>query len=97
MAYEVFYDENGSYMDESARSRAGTFVDAEEALAACRRMVEADLAEVTGPGAGPGHVLTLWRLYGRDPFICATDGSEDVKFSARSYAEERCEVPATET
>lgn len=92
MAYDVFYDENGSYMDPDARSGPRTYATAEEALAACRAMVEADLDEVMEPGAGPGGTLTRWKFWGRDPFIVATDGSERVTFSAWSYAAERCGI-----
>ena len=92
MPYEVFYDENGSYMDEGTRSRRGVYNTAEAALAVCRAMVDADLEEVHEPGCGAGMLLARWRSWGRDPFIVTTSNSEPLTFSAWTYAEEQCKA-----
>ena len=43
--YKVMVDDNFHYMDEDERWEYGTFPTVEEALAACRKVVDASLAE----------------------------------------------------
>jgi hypothetical protein len=48
--YKVMIDDNFDYMDEDERSEHGTFSTAEEAVAACRRLVGQWLVKNYKPG-----------------------------------------------
>lgn len=94
MSFKVLYDENGAFMDEEARSTHGIFATPEEAIAACRRIVDADLEEVAGAGDTPTSILSSWQAWWRDPFIVALDTEPAPPFSAWTYAEEHCHLVA---
>jgi hypothetical protein len=92
MSYRVMVDENFHYQDPESRWTLGTFDTAEEALAACRRMVDDDLMNLHKPGMAADALLTGYRALGDDPFIVPVDGAAAVEFSAWDYAEERCKA-----
>jgi hypothetical protein len=86
----VMVDENFHYMDPESRWELGTFDTADEALAACRRMVDEDLREHHNPGMSVADLFAAYRALGDDPFIVPVDGAAMIEFSAWDYAEERC-------
>ena len=88
-AYVVMVDENSHYLDRDERWTRGSYATAEEALAECRRIIDADLAELHQPGMAAEQLITGYRASGRDPFIIPRDGAEFVAFSGWTYAEQR--------
>jgi hypothetical protein len=50
MAFQVFVDDNFHIYDESERYQLGTFDTLDEAIAACRNLVDRDLAHHYEPG-----------------------------------------------
>jgi hypothetical protein len=87
--YRVMVDENSHYQDPESRWTLGTFDTAEQALAACRKMVDDDLMILHKPGMAADALLTGYRALGDDPFIVPLDCAAAVEFSAWDYAEER--------
>ena len=94
--YKVLVDDNFHYMDEDERYQHGVFPTAEEAIAACKRMVDSDLHEFMKPGMTASELYEAYTGFGRDPFIvCVRPDDERVHFSAWDYAEERSRVVAS--
>jgi hypothetical protein len=85
--YRVLVDDNFHYMDTSYRYELGLFDTVEAAVAACKKIVDAFLADNYKPGMTTGELLTQYALFGEDPFVYTGDGT--VPFSARDYASER--------
>jgi hypothetical protein len=92
--YKVMIDDNFDYMNEDARYEHGSYDSAAEAIEVCRRIVEDDLRELYKEGMTSAELYDEYKLFGRDPFIVATEGAERVAFSAWTYAEERCRAQA---
>jgi len=91
LRYRVLVDDNYHYMDPGERYEQGTYDNVEDALAACRRLVDLSLREGYQPGMTPEALFGYYKSFGDDPFIVVTGGSEDrAKFSAWNYARERC-------
>lgn len=88
--YVVMVDENFHYADRELRWRRGEYATAEEAVAECKRMVDADLRGLFKPGMSAVGLMERYRMFGDDPFIVPQDGAPTVEFSAWDYAEERC-------
>ncbi len=87
MKLTVFVDDNFHYMDESHRYQLGEFDTLEEAIEACKKIVDEYLHESYEPGMKSGELFALYALYGEDPFIIGA--AENVPFSARDYANKR--------
>ena len=87
--YKVMVDDNFHYMAEDERWEYGTFATAEEALDACRRLVDEALMEEYRDGATAEQLFVRYTSFGDDPFIVALDDADKVEFSARTYAEQR--------
>jgi hypothetical protein len=87
--YRVMVDDNFHYMDKDERADAGAFMTAEEAVAACRGIVDDSLAHLLAPGMTAIELLAQYHLFGDDPFVVAAEGGAPVTFSARDYAEKR--------
>jgi hypothetical protein len=91
--YRVMVDDNFHYQDESERRELGVYKTLEEALAACRAVVDRSLSEEYRPGISAEKLFDRYTSFGEDPFIRAVDGAnEGVLFSAWTYAKERCEA-----
>ena len=88
--YRVLVDDNFHYQDESERYELGPFATLDEAIVACRRMVDEDLASHLKPGMTAEELYELYTMFDRDPFIVAPDGNPPVPFSAWEYAHKRC-------
>lgn len=86
--YCVMADDNFHYMDEDERSEVGRFETADEALAACRKIVDDFLAENFKPGLTAEALYDNYTSFGGDPFIVSDDPG--AKFSAWTYAKARC-------
>jgi len=90
--YKVMIDDNFHYMEEDERRELGNYVSVEEALAACRGVVDAWLAENYRPGMSPAELIEQYKSFGDDPFIVALPGAPaEAKFSAWDYAAERAQ------
>ena len=92
--YRVMVDDNFHHMDAEERYEYGAFATCEEAMAACRRIVDDFLHDQYRP---PMTTDELWRLYtafGDDAFIITTDRM--CSFSGWAYARARCREIAGE-
>src|SRR5689334_7390015 len=83
----VLMNENARYMDESERSDHGVFATAEEAVAACKAMVDDELNTMRTPGMSVEELYRLYIGFGPDPFVVPLNPKDpDVEFSAWSCA-----------
>jgi hypothetical protein len=93
--YKVLIDDNFHYMDEDERVTHGVFGTADEAIAACKQIVDECLAPMLQPGITAAALYDQYEGFGDDPFIVPVDPTDaPVAFSAWGYAKERCEVLA---
>jgi hypothetical protein len=91
--YRVMVDDNFHYMDEDERWELGTFATADEALAACRKLVDDWLAHNYKPGMAAVELYEQYTSFGDDPFIVTTHGADKaINFSAWDYALERTQA-----
>jgi hypothetical protein len=83
--YEVKVDSNFNFMDEAERWGKGSFTTLDEAMAACRQMVDEDLAQYlrANPHMTASKLYSMFAAFGDDPFI---PGGE---FFAHDYARKR--------
>jgi hypothetical protein len=71
--YRVVVDDNFHYMESDARWEKGTYETIEEALAACRGIVDQSLAENFEPGVSAEALYEHYVSFGDDPFSwCST-------------------------
>src|SRR5712671_4455264 len=90
--YKVLINDNAHYMDESERTDHGVFANADEAVAACKEIVDDDLNAMWKPGMTAKELYKLYVAFGPDPFVVPLGPKEpDVEFSAWTYAKEQCE------
>jgi hypothetical protein len=90
--YSVYVDDNYHYMDEEARYKLGDFATLDDAVAACKRMVDKFLKVEVPLDITAAERYEQYTGFGPDPFIVTDDpGAESPPFSAWSYAKERCE------
>jgi hypothetical protein len=91
--YKVMVDDNFDYMDQDKRYEHGVFLTAEEAILACKRIVDSNLDGFMKPGMTASELYDAYTSSGDDPFIvCIKLDDEPVRFSAWTYAEERSRV-----
>ena len=88
MGYRVEVDDNYHYQDADERYGAGEFETLDEAVAACRRMVDESLRHLHESGMSAEELWQRYTMFGEDPFVVG--GKEPVPFSAWTYAKERC-------
>ncbi len=90
--YRVLINDNAHYMDESEQDDHGVFANADEAIAACKEIVDDDLNAMWKPGMTAKELYKLYVAFGPDPFVVPLGPKEpDVEFSAWTYAKEQCE------
>ena len=90
--YKVLIDDNFHYQDGFERVTEGVFATADEALAACRAIVDGFLTDAFQPGMSSEALFEHYTTFGEDPFVLPVDAkSPRVKFSAWDYARQRCE------
>ncbi len=90
-SFTVMVDDNFHYMEEDERRTFGSFDTLEEAVAACRGLVDRWLAENHKPGMSAAELYSLYTSFGEDPFILGGAEAEQ-KFSAWDYAKQRAEA-----
>jgi hypothetical protein len=86
--FTVFVDDNFHYMDDSHRYKFGEFNTAEEAVAACKTIVDEFLVTSHRPGITAADLYQNYVAFGEDPFVVPKD--ESLPFSAWEYAKQRC-------
>jgi hypothetical protein len=80
-SYRVLVDDNFHHMDDRERWTLGTFASCEEALAACRRLLDAWLREAWETGMTAEPLYAKYTRFGEDPFIQPSDGARPCGFS----------------
>jgi hypothetical protein len=75
-------------MDEGERYEQGEYETYDEAVAACKRIVDEYLTSERKPQMTAEELYKSYQSFGEDPFIIPAD--EKTKFSAWKYAKERC-------
>jgi hypothetical protein len=94
--YKVLIDDNFHFMDEDERIQHGVFATADEAIAACKLIVDECLKPMLQPGMAATALYEQYKGFGDDPFIMPVDPNDaPLTFSAWAYAEKRCEVLAS--
>jgi len=89
--YSVQVDDNFHYQDEGARYRLGDFATLDDAVAACKKVVDQFLEAETSPDGTAAERYQHYADFGPDPFIMTDDPNVGiVPFSAWDYARERC-------
>ena len=86
--YEVYVDDNFHFLDESKRYRLGEFKTCEEAVAACKKIVDDFLEKGYKKGMSFKELYEGYTGFGEDPFIIS--GDKTCFFSAWTYAKKRC-------
>ena len=88
--YKVLVDDNFHYQVEEERYELGTYATAEEAVGACRKLVDEWLMHTYKPGMTAARLYELYVCFGDDPFIVGPpDTRAATRFSAWDYAQER--------
>jgi hypothetical protein len=90
--FRVLINDNAHYMDESERSADGVFANADEAIAACKAIVDDELNTMWKPGTTANELYELYIAFGPDPFVVPLNPKDpEVEFSAWTYAKEQCQ------
>ena len=94
--YKVLINDNAHYMDESERADHSVFANADEAVAACKEIVDDDLNAMWKPGTTAKELYRLYVAFGPDPFVAPLNPNDPgVEFSAWTYAKGRCKELAS--
>ena len=89
--YRVLVADTFHETDEDDWYEKGLFDTAEEAIAACRQLVDLSLAKGYKPGMTADALYDYYTSLGEDPFIWVVGKSDEpFDFSASTYARERC-------
>jgi len=88
-SFKVIVDDNFHFQDESERYEHGEYGTYEEAVAACKAIVDGNLRNMHGEGESSASLFDQYTSFGDDPFIRPAQQGE--RFSARDYARQRCE------
>jgi hypothetical protein len=88
--YKVVIADNFHYMDESENVTHGHFDTLEEAIAACKLIVEESLWHHHKPGIRAEDLYGSYTSFGDDPYIVSSEIS-GVAFSAWDYAKQRAQ------
>jgi hypothetical protein len=83
--FTVMVDDNFHYTDEDHRYKHGEFSTYADAVDACKKMLDEELADMLKQGIDPKDLSSQWAMFGSDPFIIG--GSEI--FSSRDYLAEK--------
>ena len=91
-SYKVLVNDNAHYMDESERYEHGIFASADEAVAACKKIVDDDLDSMWRQGMTAAALYRLYVSFGPDPFaVPINPDNPSIDFSAWTYAKKRCQ------
>jgi|SRR5947209_20196393 len=89
-SYKVLVNDNAHYMDISEVTEHGVFASSDEAVAACKKIVDDDLTSMWQPGTTAAELYRLYLSFGPDPFAIPINPEDAcVEFSAWAYAKER--------
>jgi hypothetical protein len=86
----VFVNDNFHYMDSEKTWRKGEYSDYQTALSVCRQIVDSCLEEYLPECNSADQLYDRYVSFGDDPYIVPDDG--EPRFSAWSYARERCDL-----
>ena len=75
--YKVMVDDNFHYHEPDERREHGVYETAEEAIAACRAIVDRSIEEERRPGFSAEALYDRYTSFGDDPFIVVIDGVDD--------------------
>ena len=90
--YSVYVDDNFSLPPDDSRYKLGDFASLDEAVAACKRMVDEFLKAHVPTDKTAAERYEEYTQGGPDPFIVTDDPEAKHRaFSAWSYAKERCQ------
>lgn len=89
MEFKVLVDDNFHYMDEEERYFLAEFDTAQQAVDACKEIVDKFLFSRYKPGMTPEELYDVYTQMGEDPFV--KHSGDEVLFSAWNYAKEKCE------
>jgi hypothetical protein len=90
--YSVYVDDNFHFTDEEERYKLGDFATLDEAVAACKLLVDQFLKVEVPLDETAAERYEQYTGFGPDPFIVTNDpGAGHPTFSAWSYANERCQ------
>ncbi|MDA9499544.1 hypothetical protein [Bradyrhizobium sp. CCBAU 11357] len=94
MSYTVLIDDNFRLQDESERVSHGEFETAEEAVAACKAIIDEWLSEALEPGMSSDDLWQCYIAHGDDPWIQAIEPKDapEADYDAWAYARKRCEA-----
>jgi hypothetical protein len=85
----VSYD-NNYHMDQSESTDHNVFATAQQAVAACKAIVDDDLSAMWKPGTSARELYELYLAYGQDAFVMPVKpNGPEVEFSASRYAKEK--------
>jgi hypothetical protein len=84
--YKVIVADNYHYMDDSESYDAETYATLEEAIAACKEIVDEYLLSAYQPGMTSEVLYDNYKSFGDDAYI---EGNK--VFSAWTYAKQRCD------
>lgn len=84
--YKVIVADNYHYMDESESYTADTYATLEEAIAACKEIVDEYLLSAYQPGMTSDVLYENYKSFGNDAYI---KGKK--VFSSWTYAKQRCD------
>lgn len=87
--FSVSSDDNFHLYDESERGAHGRFPTYAEAVAECKRIVDASLRHEYKPGMTPAELYEAFCDFGDDPFVSPPPPVDVTPFSAWSYAKAR--------
>ena len=86
--YVVYVDDNFHHMDESERYKLREFPSCEEAVEACKKIVDEFFSRTFDENITYEELYKGYTMFGEDPFIVSGEG--DCFFSAWDYAKKRC-------
>ena len=88
--WTVYVDSNFHHMDEDERYSVGSFENYDDALSVCKKIVNEFLT--TAQAKTADELFTGYVGFGEDPWIKGSPKApEQVRFSAREYARQRCD------
>ena len=90
--YTVYVDDNSHLPPDDARYKLGDFATLEEAVAACKQIVDGFFKVEVPPYITAAERYEAYTHFGPDPFIVTDDPvAGHPPFSAWGYAKERCQ------
>jgi hypothetical protein len=67
-SYKVLVNDNSDYMDITEVTEHGVFASADEAISACKKIVDDDLTSMWRPGTTAAELYRPYLAWGPDPF-----------------------------